>query len=721
MADYPLRKNAGRGMAGLSRATDKYVDPREVQAMFADVASGVGVPFADAAANYLRGNIEGAKESAAIEGALSAIPLAAVAAKPVYRAAKRAVPGALETVKRMADEAIERETPIGQILEATGPSYAVKNKGGNWPVTYPSDDPLRDLKMWPTISGQIINDAAGRDIFSSYLRHNEDNPWMDLHDWTRENYPEIYKDIHPPEDTALNNWIDQKLGKYIRNEMGTPEDPLRRLIEERGITHIDPQILKDTFDSAVRSRRLGPNSDDAQIVGARRELAGFPRGGVAAENFRGIPKENLSPEELESLKDRYRMAGGWEELTDESIINRTAGDILAKQGFPREDQMVMLNPWIRKVPPETPIHTTRTFSDVRGDFPTISSLKFNYLLHDLYGAMSPNSALPLELRIAPDDLAKMNVPQAVERASKIRDWTTEEAARAERAGMLENLKASPRAKDESLNLSFVDKPGGTWVDIPETTDEAGHKICTSIGKSAGWCTQHSNLAREYGSGDNRLAALLDSEGRPHVQVKISKNKMYPRHEDTLQYIPEAEQIVLRENPGIDLADHDAQSTVAGVASNLARERQAPHIEELKPPQNSFGSDQSREYGKRDPRYRQKISDSVLDFLNNGEWSHVADLEHYNIVDTHPEHGNWEKTIRNGLSYDPSFSGVADIARTIRENNPELPRFMYKDEYRNLVDEAGYAEGGHVKGYAMGGSVGSPGFNFEHISLLADAL
>ena len=40
-----------------------------------------------------------------------------------------------------------------------------------------------------------------------------------------------------PHEAAINQWIDQKLGKYIRNEMATPEDPIRALAEQ-GITHV---------------------------------------------------------------------------------------------------------------------------------------------------------------------------------------------------------------------------------------------------------------------------------------------------------------------------------------------------------------------------------------------------------------------------------------------------------------------------------------------------
>ncbi|NDD55651.1 hypothetical protein EBZ39_17595, partial [bacterium] len=453
----------------------------------------------------LRGKTEEAKTQAAIEAALLGLP----AAGPLARLAGRGAKAVGKEAARAIDETMmSGEGTLATALAPAAPFKAVKNKGGNWLADYPSEDPLKPLKISPTISGQIINDAAGRDIFSDYLKDVHD---VGLHEWTRENYPEIYRAIQSPEDFAINNWIDQKLRKYVRNEMGTPEDPLRVLLEERGISHVSPDVLSRTADDIKQKVRVGSDFS-GDLVSIKRANAGFPKEGISTTKFKEIPMEGLTTDQFNDISDRYHLASGWEQLTDEAILNKTAYDILSEQGYPGADRWVMLNPWLKKVPPETVVHN---MYGPRID-PAFRDMNFQHLVDELYGAMSPDSALPPGLRISPDDLAKMNMPQAVERVAKIRDWTTEEAARAERAAMLENLKASPRSKDESLNLSFVDKPGGTWVDIPETTDEAGRKMCTAIGKSAGWCTQHSNLARQYGSGDNRLAALIDSEGRPHV-------------------------------------------------------------------------------------------------------------------------------------------------------------------------------------------------------------
>lgn len=120
-----IGKNVGRGMAGLRRSREP-LDPKEIQAMMLDVPAGLGVPFAEAGAEYLRGNIEDAKTSAAIDAALTAVPVAGALAKPAYRAVKKGVQKAAPAARDLAREFLESGMESGLIQ---GPSYAVKPTG----------------------------------------------------------------------------------------------------------------------------------------------------------------------------------------------------------------------------------------------------------------------------------------------------------------------------------------------------------------------------------------------------------------------------------------------------------------------------------------------------------------------------------------------------------------------------------------------------------------
>jgi len=118
-----IEANAGRGMAGLTRSKQN-VNPKDVQAMFLELAASQGMPFAEAGAEYLRGNLEDAKSSAAIDAVLSALPVAGVAAKPVARAVKRAAP----VTKELLHDAFNAAQEAGLIQ---GPAYAIKAYHGS--------------------------------------------------------------------------------------------------------------------------------------------------------------------------------------------------------------------------------------------------------------------------------------------------------------------------------------------------------------------------------------------------------------------------------------------------------------------------------------------------------------------------------------------------------------------------------------------------------------
>jgi hypothetical protein len=128
-----IGKNVGRGMAGLTRSKQD-VNPKDVQAMFLELAASQGMPFAEAGAEYLRGNLEDAKSSAAIDAALSALPVAGVAAKPVARAVKRAMP----VTKELLHDAFNAAQEAGLIQ---GPAYAVPQ--GKKIIAAPQDEALR--------------------------------------------------------------------------------------------------------------------------------------------------------------------------------------------------------------------------------------------------------------------------------------------------------------------------------------------------------------------------------------------------------------------------------------------------------------------------------------------------------------------------------------------------------------------------------------------------
>jgi hypothetical protein len=619
--------------------------------------------------------------------ALNVSPLAVLGKQGVMKGARAledATVGAAQRARIRAAAARVPEdaayAPLRERMEASGNlAYAVKPKGGNWrpEAAELGTDQLRQTPSW--LSGETINEAAGENLWAKMV---QEGGHRDPHEWLRQNRPDIYNQMVGPEGTAINRWLDTKLNKYIRNEMGTPDDPVKALAE-RGVLHFEPQGVRDQSPIMDQLRQ-------------RRQLEGYPMEGTAT-----------TP-----------LGQQWERYSDYAIRPRTAGEIVdeaasSKFGGVKERAQMFLEqaPWIKKLDPETRVYDTewRAFDN--------EALGFPHLIDELKFSMSPDSGLPANLRLDPKDIDKITVPQAVERVSKINAWRAEQAAQAEKAGMMENLTATPRLADEGLQLSFVGKPGGAWVDIPETVDEKGMKLCNSIGKAGGWCTQHDWAAKSYGSGENRLTALVDTEGRPHAQAKITSEtyrgdldsfdeaikKLTPEQEAELRAFQMQLDSPLEMDDALAWLRENAPQAFEEFKRASAQQVRVPDITELKPPGNSFDSDRAREYIRRDPQYKAKVTDSVLKFLNGGEWGKVNDLHHYDIVDLKKPNSLLDglKTLYGDESSRRVGQEFIDAFNYVVDTTPEAPRFMTTRQLREFIGPVegleGYAGGGIVKG------------------------
>ena len=609
---------------------------------------------------------------------------AMIVAPPLASMAKRVGTNLVQTAPYVARD-------IAQSMSSPLKSYVVKPKGGNW-LSGSVESAIKPLKgtTEPRLThineqGQAVGPGYGRPMTQEELQTLMSNPMYER-------------------NKAVNRWLDTKLNKYIRNEMGTPEDPVRALAE-RGILHVDPE------------RGLSYHPQD--VV----------RNRMAADSMVRTPT-------LESPGTRMGVmppAREWEDATDAMIVPRSAGDLTAgankspywETSLTTEHRLEQ-DPWLAKVPPETPVYQFGDRADLR------ERLGLDHLVDELKFSMDPNSGLPDNLRFDPKDVDKITVPQAVERVSKINAWRAEQAAQAEKAGMMQNLQATPRLADEGLQLSFVDKPGGAWVDIPETTEIKGKQLCTSIGKAGGWCTQADWAATSYGSGENRLTALVDAEGRPHAQAKISTRIPDPdsmelggmlNDEDALadqiyrnagrilseRGFGDAEDLAMTLGAGAERELPQAARDILGDVFEQAermvpkKELPIPDITELKPPGNSFTSDRAQEYMKRDPDYKAKVTDSVLKFLNGGEWGKVNDLDHYDIIDA--QDPNAVLRALGKVSPERNIQRAIDNFNATVDANPNAPRFMTQEQLRDFLapveppdtDVPGYAGGGLVKG------------------------
>lgn len=571
---------------------------------------------------------------------------------------------------RAAGEVMNERLLSGQSLvpgmpNALAPNpamFAVKPKGGNW---------LNNRDVEVGVLDRLKKDATGRPLAdaTNYSYTPETNPQVD----------------------SVNRWLDKKLAPYIRNEMGTPNDPVR-LAHRKGYSHIPGDPVGEYGNWLPED------------VAAARVKAGFPEEGLSVKEHAdaGYPAEHEA---------NTRKAELWENLADTEINVKNAGefqrDIEAGKWFlehpsypPNKSGKLAMkiaerNPWLEKVSPDTPVYHLNDPNGLSGN------LGFDHLVDELHNAVDPASGLPQHLRWKPQDLDKVTMQQAVERVSKINDWRADQAAKAEREGMMNNLTAAPRLEVPEAKLSFVDKPGMKWVDIPETTEKNGMQLCTTIGKQGGWCTQGEGLAKNYGSGQNRLTALLDAEGRPHAQAKITEQSPEMHRADFMGSLTQAQyDMAVGNSLPADVRQQQLKQMYEEWAS---RNPPKPNITELKPVGNDFGSARAQEYEKRDPNYQRVVQQGVLDFLNKGDWGKVNDLGHYGIYDLQDP-----KSLTNGLQdvlgdYHLSHERASIFNAAVTEN-PEANRFMNRSQLRQFLEPYSIEPNVKPDGYRKGGIV-----------------
>ena len=352
-------------------------------------------------------------------------------------ATKTAGRGAAELIAR----AVQSEGPLARMATAGfRPMYVIKSKGGNWPI------------------------GSVEDALSSVKRGAHFGPGP--------------AEIIPGSPTeAINSWIDKALAKYVKNQMATPEDPIRALAEQ-GTLHFAPDWVPE---------------------------GGFSRG-QAAGITGGAQGRRLGKEKL---------AQDWEDLSDQGLDQARAEELMHLRNK---------NPWLEKVPGETPVY---------GFPPQLEqSLGFDHLIDELSNSINPESGLPRHLLFPADRLEKVSVPQAVQRVSDINKWRAEQKVLADQA----------RANNAAtvLHKEYPEK-GMRWVQLAhpeaEKSPEAKAALADALkyeGDTMGHCV--GRYCDDVASGQSQIFSLRDAKGEPHATIEVEPYRGQAPKDDDGNYL-----------------------------------------------------------------------------------------------------------------------------------------------------------------------------------------
>lgn len=461
---------------------------------------------------------------------------------------------------------------------------------------------------------------------------------------------------------AINNWIERNLTNYVKKEMGTPEDPVRKLAEQ-GILHMEPYGTREA-GSLVMRKRAGLN----------------------------YPAQGLGKSE---------QAQFWERLSDSAIDAYSAGSY--KHGA-LDESFMQSNPWLAKTPDETLIYTGKGLT---------RDLGFDHIVDVLRQDLN-------EGRIRPEQLNKVSMEQAVRRTHEYDQEMAKRMAEAQikategmpvykeypeqgfkwvELTLPKELKLPEGYRLESDPSMWGDMqsgyrlydPSGKSVSYGKTEEEAissglgEQKLKDALkyeGETMGHCV--GGYCPDVLEGRSRIFSLRDSKGEPHVTIEVNPSG----YRDVYRALPLDERgkinsMVEDWTSNIDYrpSPEDIQAKTEQIMSQMGY-KPTESITQIK--------------GKQNRKPKDEYLPFVQDFVRSGNWSKVGDpqnagLRKYTDVFNVAEQRKIEAL--NLPVPDHLYLTGEQIQTLHNAINPEGKRLKY-DAYGNIIDD-NYASGGLV--------------------------
>jgi hypothetical protein len=572
---------------------------------------------------------------------MDAAPVANIA----HKAAGRAVSKGLEQVAAKVPQGIKQGArEIQQAVVGSGPvAEIIKGKGGNW------------------APGHI-------EFITDYLRSKR--PKMD----------------DPTQDAALDNWITGTMGKYLKNDWGTKDDPVKAASLGRPNVPYNPNrghMTYDQFDKYTQGGGWGgadPSDEtDAVYIASkenRQQASDIATLDDAQKKGLGILENTFdNPEKIGDATDPYGnhdFTGGilFENITDAVVRPESARNYVATS----KDAGVELPEWMEKLPSERAIHTLPVDGDpyMRREFKErIDDLGFPRMV-ELIAEELRAGKIPLNnqgrIQVGIPDAAQRLVKSAIDEPKTISAQST---------------KDLPAFK----GLEYDD--GSKWVEIPPN-----HNQLRAEGDLMGHCV--GNYCAMIERGEKRILSLRDAQGMPNVTIDAEGNLYRYRRPQGAD--PEGMGNI---SQAMGRGNSFPDKYLAKVQDFL-RKTNPDSINLIEPvglPEPDFVNDRFANMSRQDPiayayglRDKSKVADA-LDPLNDNLPEGVAqELENLRTVD---KEGRWitdedlnrlaDKVPKTEYKFNPDeIMNVADGLRYMDFLDPDERRFVRTLDRRDII-------------------------------------
>ena len=547
-------------------------------------------------------------------------------------------------------------------LPAPGPGlppFAVKTKGGQW------------------FADKSIGGQRASDLGVKVAQLPDDGRWVVLNDRTpiifnsedeaRAKAQSLVDEANPnrsPENAArriadnslrlardasgplsqLQDWFLRAAPRYIKNEMGTPDDPMRALAE-RGALHVEmsPEEWSDTASSVISRRPIGTylGIDQLYAPEGADPRAGYDFGASLAVNMPWLKKAPVT-DELYGVGDTYAL----------------------------QDKMGM-----------------------------------GHLLDEMRNAMDPRSGLPSDLAVRPESLGRMGLAQAAERVGLINQFRAKEMERAALSNMdspaVQTFKEYADDNPMGLRWAELKVPEGTikpnQAALAENSDDwldpgyvALRDALKYEGDTMGHCV--GNYCDDVASGKSRIFSLRDAKGEPHVTIETRPGDQSEIYRQAIA----------------DLRDTEYWPAWIQKQQDQSRTGNFGNTRDLVGYMNEFRTSQGLEpigtdipndifqiKGKQNAAPKDIYLPFVQDFVKSGQWGNVGDLRNSNLV-----------KLPDGRYLDNSVV-KARLEQRAKDRGNYNPEYWdrERDKYHNGLDPEQWDQlKDYFEGFAIGGRV-----------------
>jgi hypothetical protein len=468
-----------------------------------------------------------------------------------------------------------------------------------------------------------------------------------------------------PNAVALNQWVDTKVRKYLRNQAGTEADPILKSIES-GVEHNFQPTMGDTKYS-VRNKRL---------------QVGKPEAGIAnTELGKEFEYKIDSMFEPKSSKDIKEILNSPMEFADPATAKRRKASLLrVEQDLPISDEKdldaLML---INQIPDKNVYTLSGTNITERLGLNHVSDV----LMEDLQTG-----------KLRPEQLNQMSIEKAIRRAAEYDAEKTKAMAKAN-ASSVEGMPI-PKAYDD----------GYKWVELKHDTDpKRTEKALKSEGEMMGHCV--GGYCPNVESGEIKIFSLRGPDGKSHVTIEarpqFSMTLWRNANLDAINSNPKLKQYDFNMNSLDNDHKYGYRMTERDYVTEMTKEMKKLGINPVEPPSYM---ELHQVKGKQNKRPDDKYQNYISDFIKNNPTKHeivlVEELHNTNLMNVQDVvddgvvgknlhfHPDVEKIVKNYPKENlMAMYRKGNVSRSPMEVDEDIKYTIFKDAAKDLARQNKY--------------------------------